>query len=243
MFWKKENLSALELLRTYEEILGKECLSHSQKLGAISEKLNKNWQKEIIHEATFILSISKGREALQKTITEIKKPKSPDAENKVEFRYQVSSLFLKDCWNYLKSDPKQNERLHFITGTVTGDGTRVLSRIEKVKYDSQSAAYVSADKMDSHQKLISLTEDHGHLLLGLFHSHMSRGAGSTMPSSTDNSFMARMDKVGCHCLGGIFSLDGYVRFFMSAKEFEIDVYGKGINLVNESPSCKIYKIS
>ena len=243
MFWKKINSSAVELLEMYEEILGNKCLSHSKKLGIISKKLEKNWQNKIINEATFILSIAKGKAALRNTIYEIKKAKTSDEKDDVDFKYQISSLFIKDCWEYLKSDPQQNERLHFITGTVTKDGTRVLSRIEKIKYNSQSPAYVSADSMDSHKKLIDLTENNGHLLLGLFHSHMSRGSSSTMPSSVDDSFMARMEKVGCHCLGGIFSLDGYVRFFMPTTEFEIDVYGKGVDKVKDLPSCKIYRIN
>jgi hypothetical protein len=242
MFWRKQNLSALELLEKHEQMLGNACLVHSQQLGVVSQTLDGNWQKRIAHEASFILSVGRGRQALRRTISDIKKVNKRDIESKAEFRYQISSLFVRECWEYLISDQRHNERLHFITGTITADGTRVLSRIEKVKYDKQSAAYVSADKMDSHRKMISLSEDHGHLLLGVFHSHMSRGLPATTPSSIDQSFMERMVKTGCHCLGGIFSLDGYVRFFMTSKDFEIEVYGKGVHMVKESPSTKIFKI-
>jgi hypothetical protein len=242
MFRKKWNSSALTLLEKHAQELGNECLEHSEQLGIISQELRNNWQKEIQHEADFILSVGKGRKALLNTIVDIKKSNKREIERRAEYRFQISSLFLRDCWAYLTSDPRLNERIHLITGTITEDGTRVSSRMEKVKYEKQSAVYVSVDKDDSHQKIIALTEEYGHLVLGVFHSHMSRGLIATTPSSTDQSFMERMAKIGCHCLGGIFSLDGYARFFMKEENFEIEVYGKGFKMVEESPSCKVYKI-
>jgi hypothetical protein len=101
---------------------------------------------------------------------------------------------------------------------------------------------VRADHKDSHKKILSLQEDHGHLLLAMFHSHTSKGAASTTPSSIDIKNLERKSKIGIDCLGGIFSMDRYVRFF-SLKEFEIDIYGKGIEEIEIQPTYKIFKIN
>ncbi len=111
-----------------------------------------------------------------------------------------------------------------------------------MKYGRQSAAYVCADGVDAHQKIISLAEEHGHLVLGMFHSHMSRGPGSTSPSSIDRAFLERMAQLECDCLGGIFSLDGFMSFYTLQKEFDIEVYGKGVKKVDENPFQKIFHI-
>jgi hypothetical protein len=239
---RKISLSALELLEKHEEMLSKECMARSQQVGVISTTLADNWDKTIAQEADFIISVARGREALRKTIEEMKKGKGRVIEAKTTLRYQISSLFLRDSWEYLKSDPRHQERLHLITGTITPEGTRVLSRMEQVKYDRQSAAYVSADKVETHKKIVSLSEEYGHLVLGAFHSHVSHGMEATTPSSIDRSFLARMSQIGCDCLGGIFSLDGFVRFFTASKDFEIEVYGSGVKKVEEDASYKIFQV-
>ena len=147
----------------------------------------------------------------------------------------------EDSWKYLTSDPRRNERLHIVTGTITENGTRVLSRIEKVKFEKQSRTYVRAEREDSHKKIVSLDEEHGHPVLALFHSHISKGASSTNPSQIDIATLERHHKIGVECIGGIFSLDGFVRFY-SLKDFEIEVYGKGVEKVQDDPTHKIYKI-
>lgn len=239
----KFNPSALEFLERHEQMLVDECLTRSQQIGAISKTLAEGWERTIKEEADYILSVTRGREALRKTIIEMRKGEERSVEVKPELRYQISSLFLRECWEYLKSDPRHHERLFLITGTITADGTRVLSRMEQVKYDKQSSAYVSADKIDSHQKMLSLSERHGHLVLAVFHSHISGGMPATAPSSIDQDALKRMSQVGCDCLGGIFSLDGYARFFTTSKNFEIQVYGRGIEKVEENDTYKIFKIS
>ena len=242
MFWKNTYSSSVEFLEKHKQMMLKECLMHSQKLGTISQKLEGNWQKRIMDEASYIIGITKGREALDDAISKIKKTKTSTPQKSTHSCYQVSSLFLSDCYHYLKADPRGNERMLLVTGTITVEGTKVLSRVEKLKYGQQSPAYVAADRADSHQKMINLTENFGHSVLGFFHSHTSSGPESTTPSSIDHDFMQRMAKIGCHCLGGIFSLDGYVRFFKESESFDIDVYGKGVEKIADKSQYKIFKI-
>jgi hypothetical protein len=242
MFKKKFSSSAVDFLERHELELVSECLIHAKKIGDLSQSMEDELGKKVAEEASFITSVTQARITLHKAISDMKKGDIQKTENTIEPRFQISSLFLKECSEHLTSDQMQNERLHLVTGTITEDGTKVLSRIEKVKYDKQSPAYVSADKDDTQKRLISLTEDFAHPLLGVFHSHMSTGAISTTPSEIDMSFLRRMEKMGCSCLGGIFSLDGFIRFFMANNNFEIDVYGKGVKTIQIGSSTKIFKI-
>jgi hypothetical protein len=113
--------------------------------------------------------------------------------------------------------------------------------MEKVKLESQSSVYVQAERGDSHKKILRISEEFGHPQLGMFHSHTSHGVGSTTPSSIDINYLKRTDKIGINCIGGIFSLDGYVRFF-SLKPFEMDIYGKGVKEIQRKDSEVIFKI-
>ena len=76
MFRKNYYSSAVGFLEEHEQMMLKECLLHSQKLGTIAQNLAGNWQKQIMNEAYYIIGITKGREALANTISEIKKNKT-----------------------------------------------------------------------------------------------------------------------------------------------------------------------
>jgi len=239
-FLKKSNTSAVDLLAEVEQLLAAKCNESALDLKSISQKIDEDWEKNIRDKTSFIIEVNKGREALKEVISAQKKNKKIKLCKK-QPQYQISSLFLKECWEYLSSDPEKKERLHLVTGTITDDGVRVLSKMEKLQYSTQSAAYVKADNIDAHTKIITLSEKYGHLLLAMFHSHISNGLNSTSPSSIDKSFMERMEKLGIECIGGIFSLDGFVRFF-SVRNFEIDVYGKGVKKIQDKPCQKIFQM-
>ena len=112
MFRKNCHFSSVEFLEKHKQIMLKECLLHSQQLGTISQKFEDNWQKRIMDEASYIIGITKGREALHNAISEIKKAKTKTLRKRIGTWYQISSLFLSDCYQYLKADPRHNERIH-----------------------------------------------------------------------------------------------------------------------------------
>lgn len=233
---------AIQLLSQHEKKLGDECLERLKALFKTTAQLGENWEANTHRDVAFIVQLGKAREALRKTISESEKvqslvPRAPHGE-----RYQISSLFLGECWKYLSSDPSRFERLHLVTGTVTADETKVLSRMEHVKLAQQSTAYIRADDADAHLKIVELSEKHGHQLLAVFHSHVSRGAASSHPSGIDTAFQNRLAKLGCPAIGGIFSLDGYVRFFSTWRDFEIEVYGKGVEKIHDEPKQKVFQI-
>jgi hypothetical protein len=228
------------LLAKHEKVLTRRCFDHLKILFNKVSTLEGDWERGILDEIAFILNVCKGREALRRTLLSLEH--DAREEKSVTHRYQVSSLFLLDCWKYLVSDLSRNEKLHLITGTVTDDGTRILSRMETVKFERQSAAYVKADDIDTHLKIVSLTEKHGHLLLAMFHSHMSHGANSTNPSAIDIANQERFMKLGCGAIGGIFSLDGHIRFFSTDKPFSIDVYGHGVKKLHDESKQKLFQL-
>jgi len=235
----KASTSAVQVLKEHEGMLAQECAIKLNELGETSHNLNSNWEREIVENAEFIIQVSKGREALRTVISDMRSHTKNESSS--EIKCQVSSLLLLRSWKYLVSDSQRFERLHLVTGTITDDGTRVLSAMEMCEFGQQSPAYVSAEPNDSKRVIISLAEDFGHLVLAMFHSHPGRGASSTHPSSVDDAFLKRMEKIGSDCIGGIFSIDGFVRFF-APRNFEMQVYGKGVELVEDKGLHKTYTI-
>jgi hypothetical protein len=235
-------ISASKDLENCIQLLSVKSVKHAEELGRISKNLKPNWEENIHEETLNIICINKGREALVNVLSSIGAMRREEIDLiSHKNKYQISSLFMVDCCKYLTSNSNLCERLHFVTGTITDDGTKVLSRMEKVKLESQSPVYVQADRGDSHKKIVNISEEFGHLLLGMFHSHTSNGASSTAPSSIDIQNLKRKDKIGISCIGGIFSFDGYVRFF-SLKPFEIKIYGKGVKEIQRRDSEAIFRI-
>ena len=178
-------------------------------------QLRDGWQISIEQDLSFIRQASIVREAMRAARTNT----SVAIASEVPLRFQVSCLFLEDCRKYLTGDPDGNEQLHLVTGTITPEGVRVVERIEKVALDEQSPAYVKANPAVTHARLVNLTERDGHALLALFHSHISEGLDGTKPSATDIANQERFVQIGWDAIGGIFSLDGYVRFSARARTF------------------------
>lgn len=242
MFSKKRKyISVIDSLQSHIDSLSQESRKQAEMLQSISDELVDDWEKKLMEKTLTITGLNRGREALTAVISNLKeKPPARKPNGHVQ-RYQISSLDLKDWHKYLVSDPNGSERLGLATGIIAENDINILSRMETVKLESQSPVYVQASKDDSHRKIVSFSEDYGHMLLGMFHSHMSKGAACTCPSSVDIKMLERKATIGVDCLGGIFSLDGYVRFF-SLKEFEIDIYGKGVEPIESKPTYKIFKI-
>ena len=147
--------------------------------------------------------------------------------------YLVSSLFLRESFELLNK--REVESLHFVTGPEIGE-TKVLDKIVDFRLEKQSAVYAKADTSAVRKALIYLNR-YAYKLYGCFHIHPGNGAASIFPSSTDMTLDRLLHQGGYECIGAIFSRDGYVRFF-SSDEFEINIYGNGVEKVNE----KLYRL-
>lgn len=148
-------------------------------------------------------------------------------------RYLISSLYLMDSFALLNKD--EVESLHFVTGPEVGE-TKVMDKIVDLKLEKQSMVYAKADTEAIRETLIYLT-DYGYKLWACIHIHPGSGAGSTYPSGTDKTLDRLLLKGGYDCIGAIFSRDGFVRFF-SSKEFEVNIYGNGVEKIDE----KLYRL-
>ncbi len=229
------NALCLQLEQQIEDTSRKRLASMAQTV----LQLRDGWQPTLEQDLSFIRQATIVREAMRAARTSVSIP----VPTNQSLRFQVSCLFLEDCRQYLTGDPSGNERLHLVTGSVTPEGVRVMSRIEMVALDGQSPAYVKASPAATHARLVTLTERDGHSLLALYHSHISEGLDSTRPSATDIANQERFVQIGWDAIGGIFSLDGYVRFFSTAKDFELALYGSGGEIVSAGPRETTVKLS
>jgi hypothetical protein len=149
-------------------------------------------------------------------------------------RYAVSSLFLHESFKKLTADP--DEQFFFITGTET-EGVRVLDQWAEFAHQRRSRLGVVADMPSTHRLLIKL-EQFGHKFLAHFHSHPGIGADATHPSGTDTDFQRRLESAGHLALMAIFSRDGFIRFIRLDNNFELEVYGEGV----ESYAPGVYRL-
>jgi len=149
-------------------------------------------------------------------------------------RFVVSSLFLHECFKKLTADP--DEQFFFVTGAETA-GALVLDQSVEFAHQRRNRLSVVADMPSTHNLLIKL-EQFGHKLLAHFHSHPGEGADATKPSGTDDNFQKRLESAGHLAVMAIFSRDGFVRFVRLDQNFEIEIYGEGVE--NYAPG--IYRL-
>jgi hypothetical protein len=150
-------------------------------------------------------------------------------------RYRVSSLFLHDCFKKLTAD--RNEQLIFITGAEV-DNVFVLDQCLELEHDRRDVVGVVANQKVSHRVLIML-EKFGHRLLGHFHSHPGTGSDATKPSGTDENFQRRLESAGHIAVAAIFSRDGYLRFLRLDGNFEVEIFGEGV----ERHEANVYRLT
>ena len=166
------------------------------------------------------------------TLDRIVEENTPKADEPLH--YTVSSLFLHECYKKLTAD--QDEQFFFITGSEV-ECVHVLDQWAEFAHQRRSRLGVVADIPATHNLLIKL-EQFGHKFLAHFHSHPGRGPDATHPSGIDENFQRRLEKGGHLVLMAIFSRDGYVRFMRLDRNFELKIYGEGVE--NYAPG--IYRL-
>jgi hypothetical protein len=167
-------------------------------------------------------------ESLERIATENTNPDGPR-------RYAVSSLFLHESFKKLTAD--QDEQFFFITGAEI-DGVHVLDQWAEFAHQRRSRLGVVADMPSTHRVLIKL-EQFGHKFLAHFHSHPGNGPGATNPSGTDEGFQRRLENAGHLAVMAIFSRDGYIRFVRLDRNFEVAIFGEGV----EKHAENVYRLA
>lgn len=152
-------------------------------------------------------------------------------------RIKVSSHFLLQCWKHLVSVPE--EQLVPVSGMLNERGVLEVGSFAPVRYSKASTGEVDADPISSLASLVEM-DKYGHLLTGVFHSHPFNGSEGTRPSRKDLDAQKRYQALGYQAVSGIFSRDGYIRFFtVEEMDFEIRIVGKGI----EEVGTNVYKLA
>lgn len=153
--------------------------------------------------------------------------------------FVISSMFLRDSYNFLNID-KRIESLHFLTGPRLGN-VNVLDRIVDFEKEMQTPVFAKGRSNSVSKVLIELAR-YEHKLHGCFHIHPGNGATATLPSTTDLELQQNFDRGGYKVLHAIFSRDGYIRFY-SSLDFEIQIYGKGVEVKNDGELYRFVEVS
>lgn len=152
--------------------------------------------------------------------------------------YKVGTLFLQECFSYLMES--EDEVMHLVSGIRLSKRCYTLDRIEKVQF-AASAVSAKADTRGLFVKLNEIDEKFGHTLLAVFHSHISKEASGTTPSGIDRKLQTVLEKSGYKAIQAVFSRDGFVRFFSNSLPFEIELFGKGMQKLEEKENERIFK--
>jgi len=137
--------------------------------------------------------------------------------------YVVGALFLRQCFRYLTQF--DTEAVHFVTGPEV-DSNLLLTHILKFRMSHRSWGSAVGDIKETH-RILQRLDRVGYRLLAYFHTHPGKGPSLTQPSHTDLSMQRDLEKAGYPTIGGIFSLDGYIRFFSCDRTFVVKTYGNG----------------
>lgn len=154
--------------------------------------------------------------------------------------YRIGTRFLRQSYRYLMESATEKgsllfgrghdlESIHAVTGIREGN-TAFLTEIVPLAMSKQSAATVEVDSRSLSETLQELQES-GHVLWAIFHSH--RMKGPPQPSSVDIQLQRKLEAGGYKAIQAIWSDDGYIRFFSAERKFEVNVYGKGVEQVED----------
>ena len=178
-------------------------------------------------------------EAAPVVATPIPPIKEPDPINTMygsesELTWVMSSHVLDEAYRYLLSfDP---ESLIYAAGYCIGRVV-IVERLVKVRMSHQSTCGVSADALAARNACVDM-EQWGSLLVAMFHTHPGKGISATQPSFTDLKTITLYENTGYTTIGGIFSKDGYLRFFSNKRQFTVKIIGRRIT---GNDSEKTYK--
>lgn len=148
--------------------------------------------------------------------------------------YVINSLMLYDCFNILTQT--ESENLHAITGSVVGN-VRSLERVVPLSLSTQNPVGAVADNESLVGQLIHLN-DFGMRPLAYFHSHPGSSVSATCPSGTDRRTQSMMEQSGSDIIGGIFSRDGFIRFYANGFTPNVKVIGKKVRRIKKN----VYKL-
>ena len=137
-----------------------------------------------------------------------------------------SSAMLVESFKY--ASQTEDEWVHFIVG-VEWDNSLIGTRIVTFPYSRQSVVGVSGEHSATHKIMIDTFES-DHRLIAIVHSHPGWGIDANHHSSIDRKTQ-KLWEVGTEVIGGIWSRDGYLRFFSYELGFQVNVVGNHLHRI------------
>lgn len=144
--------------------------------------------------------------------------------------YLVGAKLLFEAHAKLCAIP--TESILYALGHRFGD-VFTIEQVVNLQLDRSEFGYASANSLFSGRVLAEF-EETGAILSCYLHAHPGNGANANRPSSIDLTNQARLEAGRYPTIGGIFSRDGYLRFFSDKRPFRIVVTGKGVERVGEN---------
>lgn len=186
---------------------------------------------------------------LRDVLRELRLAEQLTGENKVATaegrqRFVVTASFLAKSWRFVCGAGREapgrqgDEVFHYAVGVPVDPTTFLITEFVGVEFSAQSSSFLKVSDA-SNIRALEWLDDWGLALGCHFHSHPGFGAGATRPSATDRRFQERLERGGHVAVGGIFSRDGYLRFFGGEERgFVVDVQGRHIREIEEH----VYKL-
>lgn len=140
----------------------------------------------------------------------------------------ISSLLLKESFE--RCTQTRDEGMHFLAG-IEVDSVAVATHVLSFPYAHRSIAAAGGERQATNKICIELDEA-GHLLLAIMHSHPGSGRHANHHSSVDARTQANFELTR-RMIGGIWSRDGFLRFFSVRQPFTVRVAGNYVEQINE----------
>jgi len=149
--------------------------------------------------------------------------------------YCFGSSLLYDTFHRQVAIP--TETIDYAVGHRHGSFMTV-EQVIPLQLESSSVSRAEGNSRDNARVLVE-AERLGGILSCYFHTHPGHGPHANLPSPTDFATQKRFEQGGYAVIGGIFSRDGYLRFFTHEKPFNISISGKEVEHVGEN----LYKLT
>lgn len=130
-----------------------------------------------------------------------------------------------------------DEAIAYMIGSRIGP-VLMMERFVLLPLDSASRGHANANP-EFIRKLLIECERYGTVLAAYFHTHPGHGSGNTQPSDIDLTTQADKERGGYSTIGGIFSRDGYLRFYADQLQFRVRVLGKEV----ECEGTNLFRLS
>lgn len=151
--------------------------------------------------------------------------------------FHVSGQFLHQSFRYLREESVPaghafSESYHHVAGFQFIRNHFILLHLVRVAFSRQTATGVTIDPASNVAAFTELTAT-GLAFVAHCHTHPGHGPHANLPSTVDLAYQHRLERIKNIAVGGIFSQDGYLRFFAGdPARFRCHIHGNQVKEIN-----------